>query len=248
PRVACFSGWCLGALISSEALADTLTHMGFVPALCENMRRCANGNTNPEEQCAAIYTVARIARSSKAAEVLTQSGCAVILAEYLLTTDSPTVLLWSARAVGCILGQDSADMATVLLEAGVGRGLGRLPSTLSAGQVEPLGGFAFAIQRFCSADWGGEARKALADGGIIRSLLDAQRSAANEQCPEIHIEIAYALAGVGDAGGALIRKQIVSGGGIQILKRVGNLAARPDVEQACNLAAKVITGNLWSRN
>ncbi|KAF8175979.1 armadillo-type protein [Mycena galopus ATCC 62051] len=246
-RIACVAGWCLGALIRSDTLADTLTDMGFVPALCENVRRCAD-SSSPEEQSAAIYTVARIARSIKAAEALARSGCAAVLAQYLLTTESPMVLLWSARAVGCLLGPDSTDMATVLLEAGVGRGLGRLPSTLSAGEVDALEGFAFAIQRFCSAEWGGEARKALVDAGIVKSLLDAQRSAANEPRPEIHIEIAHALARVADVGGASIRKQIVNGGAIEILKRVGNPAARPDVAKACNLAAKSITGNLWSRN
>ncbi|KAJ7248719.1 armadillo-type protein [Mycena rebaudengoi] len=226
-RTACVAGWCLGALICSDSIADTLTEMDFVPALCENMRHCSeSSSTSPENYSAAIYAVARISRSIKAAKVLAQSGCANILARCLMTTDSPMVLLFSARAVGCLMGPDSRDMAKILLDAGVAKGLARLPRVLSPDEVEPLGSFAFAIQRFSFAEWGGETRKALVESGIVHSLLDAQSTAADEPCPE----------------------EIVNAGGIEILKRIGSSTARPDVAKACNVAVKSVTGNVWSRN
>ncbi|KAF7338934.1 ARM repeat-containing protein [Mycena venus] len=248
-RTACVAGWCLGALICSDSIADTLTEMGFVPALCDNMRHCSEwSSTSPENYSAAIYAVARISRSIKAAKVLAQCGCPKILARCLMTTDSPMVLLFGARAVGCLMGPDSSDMAKALLDAGVARGLARLPRVLSTDEVEPLGSFAFAIQRFSFAEWGGETKKALVEAGIVDSLLYAQRTAADETCPEVHIELAYAIALLGDVGGASIRKKIVNAGGIEILKRVGSSAARPNVATACNVAVKSITGNVWSRN
>jgi hypothetical protein len=248
-RTACVAGWCLGALICSDSIADTLTEMDFVPALCENMRHCSeSSSTSPENYSAAIYAVARISRSIKAAKVLAQSGCANILARCLMTTDSPMVLLFSARAVGCLMGPDSRDMAKILLDAGVAKGLARLPRVLSPDEVEPLGSFAFAIQRFSFAEWGGETRKALVESGIVHSLLDAQSTAADEPCPEVHIDLAYAIALLGDVGGASIRKEIVNAGGIEILKRIGSSTARPDVAKACNVAVKSVTGNVWSRN
>lgn len=158
------------------------------------------------------------------------------------------VLLFSARAVGCLMGPDSRDMAKILLDAGVAKGLARLPRVLSPDEVEPLGSFAFAIQRFSFAEWGGETRKALVESGIVHSLLDAQSTAADEPCPEVHIDLAYAIALLGDVGGASIRKEIVNAGGIEILKRIGSSTARPDVAKACNVAVKSVTGNVWSRN
>ncbi|KAJ7347608.1 armadillo-type protein [Mycena albidolilacea] len=248
-RIACVAGWCLGALICSDSIADTLTEMGFVPALCGNMRQCSeSSSTSPEKYSAAIYAVARISRSITAAEVLAQSGCANILARCLMTTESPMVLLFSARAVGCLMGPDSSDMAKTLLDAGVAKGLARLPRVLSTDEVEPLGAFAFAIQRFSFAEWGGRPKKALVEGGIIDSLLHAEKTAADQPFPEVHIELAYAIALLGDVGGTSIRKQIVNAGGIEILKRIGSSTARPDVAKACSVAVKSVTGNVWSRN
>ncbi|KAJ7260467.1 hypothetical protein B0H12DRAFT_1107469 [Mycena haematopus] len=248
-RTAGIAGWCLGALICSDRIAETLTEMGFVPSLCENIDRCAKwSGTSPEDYSAAIYAVARISRSVRAAEVLAQSGWAEILASYLMTTNSPMVAFWSARAVGCLLGSDSGDIANVLLDAGVANGLVRLPSILAADEVEPLGGFAFAVQRLSSADWGGQARKTLVDAGIVEALLNAQITAADQRCPEVHIQLAYATARIADVGGAPVRKQIVNAGGVEILKRIESLTVRTDVQTACNLAVKSITGNLWSRN
>jgi hypothetical protein len=119
---------------------------------------------------------------------------------------------------------------------------------LSMKEVEPLGAFAFAIQRFSCAEWGGGTRKALVDAGVVDVLLVALRTAAEEPYPQVHIELANAIALLGDVGGTSIRKEIVNAGGIDILKRVGSLAARSDVTKACNQAATSIVGNVWSRN
>jgi hypothetical protein len=139
-------------------------------------------------------------------------------------------------------------MAKTLLDAGVVKGLARLPRVLSTDEVEPLGAFAFAIQRFSFAEWGGRPKKALVEGSIIDSLLHAEKNAADQPFPEVHIELAYAIALLGDVGGTSIRKQIVNAGGIEILKRIGSSTARPDVAKACSVAVKSVTGNVWSRN
>ncbi|KAF7351676.1 ARM repeat-containing protein [Mycena sanguinolenta] len=248
-RTACIAGWCLGALICSAKIAETLTEMGFIPSLCENIGRCAEWScASPEDHCAAIYAIARISRSVRATEVLAQSGWIQTLERYLMTTDSPMVAQWSARAVGCLLGQDSTDMATMLLDAGVVKGLARLPSILLVDEVEPLEAFAFALQRLSSADWGGQARKALVDAGVVEALLSAQIAVADKRCPELHVELAHTTARVADVGGAPVRKQIINAGGVEILKRVSSLAIQNDVQEACNLAVKSVSGNLWSRN
>jgi hypothetical protein len=82
----------------------------------------------------------------------------------------------------------------------------------------------------------------------VDSLLAALRTAADEPYPQVHIELAYAIALLSDVGGTSIRKEIVNAGGINILKQIGGTAARPDVVKACNLAVTSINGNLWSRN
>ncbi|KAJ7898577.1 armadillo-type protein [Mycena olivaceomarginata] len=243
------AAWCLGALVRTDGIADTLAEIGLVPTLCEHMRRCSqSANAGPEELCAAIYAVARISRSIKIAKALVNGGCAEMLATCLNTTEDPQVLLWSARAVGCLMRPNSSDIAKSLLDAGIARGLARLPSMLSTKEVEPLGAFAFAIQRFSCAEWGGGTRKALVDAGVVDALLAALRTAAEEPYPQVHIELANAIALLGDVGGTSIRKEIVNAGGIDILKRVGSLAARSDVTKACNQAATSIVGNVWSRN
>ncbi|KAJ6578577.1 armadillo-type protein [Mycena capillaripes] len=249
-RIACGAGWCLGALIRSDSIADTLTEMGFVAALCENMRHCSeSSSTSPENYSAAIYAVTRISRSTQAAKVLVQSGYANVLARCLMTTDNPMVLLYGARAVGCLMGPDSSDMAKMLLDAGAAEGLARLPRLLSTDEVEPLASFAFAIQRFSFAEWGGMARKVLGEAGIVDSLLDAQSIAADEPCPEVHIELAYAIALLSDVGGGSIRKQIVNAGGIEILKRIGSSAARPDVAKACKVDSNIcVRSSDWLRS
>jgi hypothetical protein len=189
-----------------------------------------------------------MSRSIKLAKALAKGGCIEMLAHYLLTAESPRVLLWAARAVGCLMRPNSSDMAKSLLDAGIARGLARLPSVLPTEEVAPLEAFAFAIQRFSCAEWGSSTRKALVDAGVVDSLLAAMRTAADEPYPQIHIELAYAIALLGDVGGTAIRKEIINAGGIDILKRVGGAASRDDVTKACNTAATSISGNLFSRN
>ncbi|KAJ6602491.1 hypothetical protein DFH09DRAFT_1124971 [Mycena vulgaris] len=248
-RTARISAWCLGALVRSDSIAESLAEIGLVAALCEHMRRCSESiNAGPEDYSSTVYAIARISRSIKISKALAKGGCVEMLAHFLITAEDPRVLLWSARAVGCLMRPNSSDMAKVLLDAGIARGLARLPSMLATEEVEPLGAFAFAIQRFSCAEWGGGTRKALVDAGVVDSLLAALRTAADEPYPQVHIELAYAIALLGDVGGTSIRKEIVNAGGIEILKRVGASAARADVMKACTLAVTSITGNVWSRN
>ncbi|KAJ7730868.1 hypothetical protein DFH07DRAFT_848205 [Mycena maculata] len=248
-RTSRIAGWCLGVLIRSDAIAESLAEMGLVTALCEHMRRCSESiNAGPDDYCPVIYAVARISRSIKISKALAKGGCVEILAHHLITSEDSQVLLWSARAIGCLMRPNSSDMAKVLLDAGVARGLARLPSMLPTEEVEPLGSFAFSIQRFSCAEWGDATRKALVDAGVVDSLLAALRTAADEPYPQIHIELAHALALLSDVGGTSIRKEIVNAGGIDILNNVGAAASREDVTKACKLAATSITGNLWSRN
>ncbi|KAJ7471826.1 armadillo-type protein [Mycena latifolia] len=241
-RTARISAWCLGALIRSDSIAESLSELGLVAALCEHMRRCSESiSMGPEDYCSIIYAVARISRSIKISKALASRGCVEMLAHYLITAEDPQVLLWAARCVGCLVRPNGSEVAKILLDAGIARGLARLPSMLGTEDVEPLGAFAFAIQRFSCAEWGGGTRKALVDAGVVDALLASLRTAADEPYPQVHIELAYAIALLGDVGGTSIRKEI-------ILKRVGASAARSDVTKACNLAATSITGNVWSRN
>ncbi|KAJ7714086.1 armadillo-type protein [Mycena metata] len=247
-RTSRISAWCLGVLVRSDSLAETLADMGAVSALCTHMRRCYESlSAGPEDYSPTIYAVARISRSIKISKALAKGDCVEMLAHFLMTAENPRVLLWSARAVGCLMRPNSSDMAKALLDAGIARGLARLPSMLATEEVEPLGAFAFAIQRFSCAEWGGGTRKALVDAGVVDSLLAALRTAADEPYPQVHIELANAIALLSDVGGTSIRKEIVNAGGIDILKGIG-AAARPDVAKACNLAATSIKGNIWSRN
>jgi hypothetical protein len=248
-RTSRISAWCLGILMRSDSIAESLADMGVVAALCEHLRRCSESiDASPEDYSATIYATARISRSIKISKALAKGGCVAMLAHFLITTEDPQVLLWSARAVGCLMRPNSSDMAKVLLDAGIARGLARLPSMLPTEEVEPLGAFAFAIQRFSCAEWGGGTRKALVDAGVVDSLLAALRTAADEPYPQVHIELAYAIALLSDVGGTSIRKEIVNAGGIEILKQIAASTARVDVGKACNLATTSINGNIWSRN
>ncbi|KAJ7259794.1 hypothetical protein C8J57DRAFT_1515160 [Mycena rebaudengoi] len=249
PMTSRMAAWCIGALIQSDNIAEVLAEMGFIPVLCDHMRDCVDSTyTTPDDNSAAIFAVARLSRSVKIAKGLAKCGCINLLAHHLTNAEDPRVLLWSARAVGCLMRPNSSDMAKLLLDAGIARGLARLPSVLPTEEVEPLASFAFAIQRFSCAEWGGGTRKVLVDAGAIDSLLAALRTAADEPFPQVHIELAYAITLLGDVGGAAIRKEIINAGGIDILKRVAASAARPDVTKACNIATTSITGNVWSRN
>src|SRR6202020_2054366 len=123
--------------------------------------------------------------------------------------------------------------AKILLDAGSGQALARLPRVLPSEAVEPLASFAFAIQRLSCAEWGGGTRKALVEAGVVDSLLSALRTSADLPFPQVHIELALATSFLGDVGGTSIRKEIVRAGGIEILKRV-SAAAKPEVAKVCN--------------
>ncbi|KAF7361275.1 Protein kinase domain-containing protein [Mycena sanguinolenta] len=238
-RTSRMSAWCLGILIRSDNIADSLAEMGLANALCEHLRRCSESiNAGPEDYSATVYAVARLSRSIKISKALAKGGCVGMLSHFLITAEDPRVLLWTSRAIGCLMRPNSSDMAKVLLDAGVARGLARLPSMLPTEEVEPLG---FLCLRY-------PALLALVDAGVVDALLAAFRTAADEPYPQVHIELAYAIALLSDVGGTPIRKQIVNAGGIDILKQIAGSTGRPDVAKACNLAATSINGNLWSRN
>jgi len=133
-RTSRIPAWCLGILMRSDSIAESLADMGVVAALCEHLRRCSESiDSGPEDYSATIYATARISRSIKISKALAKGGCVAMLAHFLITTEDPQVLLWSARAVGCLMRPSSSDMAKVLLDAGIARGLARLPSMLPDG-------------------------------------------------------------------------------------------------------------------
>ncbi|KAJ6453969.1 hypothetical protein C8R45DRAFT_1065143 [Mycena sanguinolenta] len=243
------AAWCIGTLVRSDAIAEVLADIGMASALCEYVQRCKsrnlNGDSNPQDYSAAFFAVARLSRSVKIAKALAKGGCVEILVECLHTAEDPDVLLWSARAVGCLMRPNSSDMAKILLDAGVARGLARLPGILPADEVNALGAFAFAVQRFSCAEWGGGTRKALVDAGVVDALLAALSCPVD---PEVHIDLANAISLLSDVGGGAVRREITNAGGIEILNRVGRLAGRVDVVKACNQAATSIVGNVWKRN
>jgi hypothetical protein len=122
-----------------------------------------------------------------------------------------------------------------------------MPRVLPTEEVEPLASFAFAVQRFSCAEWGGKTRKALVDAGVVDSLLAAMRTASETSRPQVMIELALAICLLGDVGGSSIRKEIVNAGGIDILEKVGKTGA-PETARVCQMAVTSITGNLWTRN
>jgi hypothetical protein len=241
------SAWCLGSLIRSDALAETLVVQGLVYDSVENLRRCTKEQASSDDICAATYVIARLARTIRISKALAKAGCVELLVLHLNTSEHPQVLLWSAHAIGCLMRPNSSDISKILLEAGAAKGLARLPRVLPTEEVEPLASFAFAIQRFSCAEWGGGTRKALVQAGVVDSLLAALRTAADVPYPKVHSELALAVSFLGDVGGAAIRKEIINAGGIAILKQVAS-EAKPEVAKVCNMAVTSITGNLWSRN
>ena len=87
----------------------------------------------------------------------------------------------------------------------------------------------------------------MVDAGVVDSLLAALRTAADEPFPQVHVELAQAVSFLGDVGGSAIRKEVISAGGIEILKRVGKIGS-PEVSKACGMAVTSITGNIFTRN
>jgi hypothetical protein len=243
-----FSAWCLGILAYTDDLAETLSSLGAVNASVEHLRYITvTSNAEPEDQSAALYVIARLARTTSLSKSLAKAGCVPLIAHHLSISVDPQVLHWSARAVGCLQRPNALDLAKILLDAGAGSALARLPRVLPDDEVEPLASFAFAIQRLSAAEWGAGTRKALVDAGVIDSLLSALRTSADVPYPQVHIELALATSSLCDVGGASLRKEIVRAGGVEILKRV-SAAGKPEVVKACNLAITSITGNILTRN
>ncbi|KAJ7594216.1 armadillo-type protein [Mycena floridula] len=256
PLLQRYAAWCLGNLIYTDSIADTLElQHKVVVEVSDHLRKVSTSRPEspPEDICAALYPVARISRSIKLAKSLSKAGCIPYLTNHLNSSD-PLVLNWTARVVGCLMRPNSSDMAKALLDASIAKGLARLPSVLPHNEdglvyqgVAPLASFAFAVQRFSCAEWGGGVRKRLVEEGVVDSLLAALRTAADEPCPEVHIELALAVSFLGDVGGKDIRKEITRAGGIDILKKVAKEGS-PEVNKACSMAVTSITGNLWTRN
>ncbi|KAI3614905.1 hypothetical protein WG66_016930 [Moniliophthora roreri] len=253
PLVARYAAWCLGNLIHSDSVAESLLDSGHVHEIAEYLHHCTNpalsfGSTS-EDVCAALFLVARMSRSIKLAKALTKAGCVKDIAAHLNSSVDPDVLNWSARSAGCLMRPNSSDMAKVLLDANIARGLARMPNVLPTDRVLPLASFAFAVQRFSCAEWGSGTRKALVEAGVTDSLLAALRTAAYEPYPRVHIELALAISFLGDVGGSAIRKEIMNAGGLTILKNIGVAAGRgSEVSKICNLAVVSISGNILTRN
>ncbi|KAG8990599.1 hypothetical protein FRB94_010496 [Tulasnella sp. JGI-2019a] len=242
------AAWCLGNLIYTDSQADTLVSQGVIPAVVSQLRKLLDSRTaQPDDICAILYAIARVSRSIKLAKLLHRSGCVEPLMECFLMSEDPDVLMWSARAIGCLMRPNSGDMAKILLEAGAAKGLARLPQIIPSDSIMPLGSFAFAIARFSCAEWGSSTRKQLVEAGVVDSLLAALRTAADVPFPQVHIELALAVSFLGDVGGGDLRKEIVRAGGIEILKGVA-ANGNPQVAKTCNMAITSITGNIWTRN
>jgi len=242
------SAWCLGILAYTDSLAQALSSYNIVRASVDHLGHLtANSTAAPEDICAAIYVIARMARTIQLSKSLVRAGCVPLVVHHLSTSENPHILQWSARAVGCLMRPSGSDIAKVLIKAGSARSLARLPRVLQPEVTDPLASFAFAIQRFSCAEWGAGTRDALVQAGVVDSLLAALRTSADVACPWVHIELALAVSFLGDVGGKPIRKEIVKAGGVDILKQVG-ATGKSEVAKACNLAVTTITGNLWTRN
>ncbi|KAF8326525.1 uncharacterized protein EI90DRAFT_2975570 [Cantharellus anzutake] len=242
------SAWCLGTLVRCDSQAEAMASRGLIQISVDHLiSKASSPNVISEDICAATFLIARLARTIKLSKALTKAGCVRPLVHALSTSEDPDVLNWSSRAIGCLMRPNSLDMAKALLEAGSAAGLARLPRVLPQNQIEPLASFAFAIQRFVCAEWGGGTRKALVEAGVVDSLLSALRTAADVPAPHVHIELARAVTFLCDIGGGDVRKEIIRAGGVDILKQVGQ-NAKSEVAKVCSVAVTSVTGNLWARN
>ena len=246
-KSSCLSSWCLGILALTDHLAEMLAARGVVNASVDHLRRITAGEAfGTEDRCAALYVIARLARSIPLAKSLVKAGCVPLIVHHLSTSEEPQILHWSARAIGCLMRPNASDIAKTLLDAGSAKALARLPRVLPVQEIEPIISFAFTIQRFSVAEWGAGTRKTLVEEGVVDSLLSVLRASVDVPYPKMQVELALAVSFLGDVGGSSIRKEIVRAGGIEILQRVA--AGKPEVSKACNLAITSITGNLWTRN
>jgi len=226
-----------------------LAARGVVNASVDHLRRITTGEAvGTEDKCAALYVIARMARSIPLAKLLVKAGCVPLIVHHLSTSEEPQILHWGARAIGCLMRPNASDIAKTLLDAGSAKALARLPRVLPVRETEPIISFAFTIQRFSVAEWGAGTRKTLVEDGVVDSLLSVLRASVDVPYPKMQIELALAVSFLGDVGGSSIRKEIVRAGGIEILQRLGVATGKPEVTKACNLAVTSITGNLWTRN
>ncbi|KAL0575728.1 hypothetical protein V5O48_006241 [Marasmius crinis-equi] len=249
PLVARYAAWCLGNLIHSDLTAELFCSPEHLTEVLQYLEQCSMPGTPSEDTCSALFLLARVSRSVKIAKELTGAGCIRHLAHHLKTSNNPDILRWSARAVGCLMRPNSGEMAKALLRAGVASGLARLPRVLPTDEVMPLGCFAFAIQRFSYAEWGGGTRKTLVDAGVVDSLLGALRNAAEVPSPKIHVELALAVSALGDVGGSSVRKEITNAGGLMILKKLASVAGPgTEIAKTCNMAVTSIAGNIFTRH
>ncbi|CAE7227696.1 unnamed protein product [Rhizoctonia solani] len=245
-----YCAWTLGTLARTDALIDTLVEMQAIPALASNLNRVISPQATPdsEDLCAALFAVARFARTIKLSKALAAAGSVEPMVQALNQTFDPKVLNWAARAIGCHMRPNSSDMAKVLLRAGAAKGLARLPDLIPTEETDALGSFAFAIARFSCAEWSAGTRKELVEAGVVDALLRALRAAASIPAtnPQVHAELAFAISFLGDVGGSSIRKEIQDSGGVDILRQLARQEP-PDVRKACETAITSITGNVLTR-
>ncbi|KAG9123310.1 hypothetical protein FRC07_015110 [Ceratobasidium sp. 392] len=241
--------WALGTLARTDALAGKLVESRAIPILTEHLQRTAIPGANPEDLGIALFGVARLSRTISFAKALAAAGSVEPMVRSLRDSHDTNVLNWSARAIGCHVRPNSSDVAKMLLEEGVAKGLAQLPSRIPAPHgTDALGSFAFAVERFSCAEWGSGPRKMLVQAGVVDSLLTALRAATDvpDTDPQVHAELAFAISFLGDVGGSAIRKEIRDAGGIDILEQVAK-EGPPDVQKASATAIKTVTGNMLTR-
>lgn len=246
PVVARSSAWCLGGLVHTDKLAESVLRLDAIPAIIHYLsKKVSLSESTSEDICAGVYVIARMSRSASLAKIIAKTRCIPFLAGQLEKSGDPQILRWTAQAIGCLLRPNSGDVAKVLLDAGIARGLARLPRLLPAEELEPLVAYAFAIQRF-SCVWIGGVRNALVEAGIVESLLVALKTAANEPSPDVHIELALACTFLCDTC-SRARKEMHNMGAIKVLQRIA-AGGSPAVTKVCNTAITSISGNLMARN
>ncbi|KAJ3910987.1 hypothetical protein F5877DRAFT_93820 [Lentinula edodes] len=223
------SVYCLSTVVQNDATADFLAAMDIIPFIVSHLWQSTESpRQNPDHFCASLYATARMSCSIKLAKYLAKAGCMELIVHHLNTSTDPNVLHWTARAVGCLMRPNSSDMARILLEADVAKGLARLPTVLTSENLQALGFLGFTVQRFSCAKWSRKIRQTLVEAGVVDWLLTALRTAADELCHDVH-QTGSRHRSSGDIGGSAIRKEIVN--------------AALQVAKACNMAITSVTGN-----
>ncbi|KAJ4476101.1 armadillo-type protein, partial [Lentinula edodes] len=177
------SVYCLSTVVQNDATADFLAAMDIIPFIVSHLRQSTESpRQNPDHFCDGLYAAARMSCSIKLAKYLAKAGCMELIVHHLNTSTDPNVLHWTARAVGCLMRPNSSDMARILLEADVAKGLARLPTVLTSENLQALGFLGFTVQRFSCAKWSRKIRQTLVEAGVVDWLLTALRTAADELC------------------------------------------------------------------